>query len=267
MTASPPDASPGEDLPRLGAAGALAGAVLAVLAVPGPGPLLAGVLVAQLLLVAAVLERLGAPGRRGALLLAVVAAVTGDAVVLATGDAGGLAGVVALALVAGLLHQLLRRGGRPAVTVSLAATLLAVVTVAATACLLALREEPGSGRVTAAAVLAGAAALLAGRLTDRFASRRPGLAGGRRGLPGLLAALAAGALAGAAVGGSARAAVLGLAAGLAAAVGDLVVVAGEPAPEPTLRARDRVALLHAGALLPYALLAPVALVAGRWVLG
>ncbi len=254
-----------------GLTSACVGALLALLALPGPGALLVGVVAVQVLLGLAVLELLEAPGRRGAVLLTAAAVAAGGAVaVLGHGAVDGLGAVVALALVAALLHQLLRRP-RTHVTASLTDTMLAVVLVTGAGCLVALRAETGGRPIVTAALLGAAAGLLAGRVADHVG---PGvrLLAGSRGLTGLVAALVAGAVFGAAEGAAAHApvlgcALLGLTAAGTAAAADLAAeqVLRGVAPRPgTLR---QTATRHAATLLPYAVLGPVALVAGRLVLG
>lgn len=268
-----------------GVAAALVGACLALLALPGSGPLLVAVVALQTLLVPGLLELLGAPSRAGTLVLAAVAAAGADVLAVRDGRVGALAGVVGLSVVAALLHQLVRRDGRSRVTESLAADLLAVVLVVAAACLVALRgEDHGRALVVMAAAAAGAG-LLVGRLVDRAApgpslvgpagpAGPAGPDGSARGLPGLLLTLlvAAGAAVwlGRAVADIAapRAAAFGLAVAGAVAVGDLLVARAvtEAGSRSTSHARLHPRVLqHVGALLPYAVLAPVALVGGRLV--
>ena len=243
---------------RLGVAAAVVGVLLAVLSVPGPGLLTVGVGALQLLLVLTVVVVVDAPARGGVVLLALVAAAAADTVVLRdNGHVDDLAGVVALALVAALLHQLTRRG-RTEVTRSLADTLLAVVLSAAAACLLALRDGTG-GRAGAFTALAAAAAFL---LLHRVF----------RGLPALLLGLVAGAAVGALVGVAsddlpvAGGALLGLAAAAAVAVADRLVTSARVRAGRGER-RRRAALRPVSVLLPYAVLGPVALVAGRLAVG
>jgi len=77
-----------------GLTSACVGALLALLALPGPGVLLVGVVVVQVLLGLAVLELLEAPGRRGAVLLTGAAiAAGGVVVVLGDGAVDGLGGL------------------------------------------------------------------------------------------------------------------------------------------------------------------------------
>ncbi len=255
-----------------GLAGVLVGLVLALLALPGPGVLLPGVLALQVLVALALLVSLALPGRLGGLAVAGAAAVAaGTAAVLGDGGVAGLAGVAALGLVVALLHQLARRSRRTAVTSSLSGTVTAVVLVVAAACLLALAADPGTGdpgdpggsRVASAALAAAAGALLAARLLD---PRAP-VSG--RGPARLVLGLAAGALGAALAGAGAVPFVpgllLGLVSGAAALLGErAAAVADEapPLPRVVFPARGLLA-----ALLPYAVLGPVALLAGRLVLG
>jgi hypothetical protein len=239
----------------------------------GHVPLLAGVVVLQLLLILAFLALVDAPASGGAFLVAVGATVAADVVVLVSdGRISGLAGVVGLAFVAALFHQLVRRG-RSRVTESLADTLVAVILSVAVVPLVALRMVSGGEDAVRVCLAAGAAALLLGRLGDRVLPR-PALAlGATRGWPGLLLGLGAGAAAAVAVAGDTgpvagtRGALLGLAVSASVAAADLAVDLG--AAELTAGRRDarRVSALRpVGLLLPVAALAPVAFVAGRLVL-
>ncbi len=262
-----------------GGLSAAAALVLALFALAGPGLLLAGVLVMELVLVLGVLAVLDAPASLGIFALAAAgAAVAGVVVLTGRGGVDGLAGVVALALVASLLQQLARRGGRERVTESLGEALLAVVLVVAASCLVALRADPrpGARAVTVAAVAAAGVCLLVGRLGDRLGPAPLLFARSRRGLPGLLLGLVAGAgagaLAGAGAGGSTGGcALLGLAAAAVAAAADLAVdVAAADVAAAELRGgwagRRRAGLRPVAALLPFALLGPIALLGGRLIL-
>ncbi|MCW2726527.1 MAG: hypothetical protein JWN35_3448 [Frankiales bacterium] len=253
------------------ASAAVCGA-LAGLAAIGQLPLLAGVLLVQLILVLGFLALVDAPGSGGAFVIAVLATVVADGTVWALdGRVSGLAGVVALALVAALLHQLGRRA-RVRVTESLAYTLTAVVLSVGVASLVALRMS-GGGRATVLVCLsAAAAALLAGRLGDLLGRRPPLATGSTRGWSGLVLCLAAGTATAYVVAGidgeilGIRGALLGLAVAAAAAAADLAVDLGAAALSDASRdARRAAALLPVGLLLPLAALAPVGYVAGRLV--
>lgn len=246
---------------------------LGLAALGGAVPLALAVLALQLLLVLGALALVDAPAAGGIFLLAGGAAVAADVVaVTQDGRVGGLAGVVALALVAALLHQLSRRD-RDRVTEALADTLLVVVLVACAACLPALRLLDG-GRAVVLAALAGAgAALLAGRLGDLVVPRPALAVGALRGWPGLLLGLGAGVAAAVLVEGGegplvgARAALVGLAAAATVAAADLAVDLTAAELRAGWRDGRRVAALRpVGLLLPFAVLGPVALVAGRLVL-
>lgn len=258
---------PRDSLVLQGAAAAVVGGVLALLALPGPGLLLAGVVVLQVLLGLALLEVLAAPGRGGAAIIgAGVVVAAGVVVMLGDGRVDGLAGVVALSLLAALLHQLLRRG-RSSVTASLTDTMLVVVLVAGAGCLVALRADEGTRAVTVLALVSAAACLLAGRVVDSVVRQLRLVPG--RGLPGLLLGLAAGAAVGVLAAGHlpvGRCALLGLAAAATAVVADLAAHVGTTSL-PAARRYRVMALRHVYALLPYAVLGPVALVGGRLVLG
>ena len=250
-------------------AAALAGATAA-----GTSVLLVAVVVLQVALVLAVLAVLGAPAAPGAAVVAVGAALAADVlVVLDDGRVDRVAGVVGLSLVAALLHQLVRRR-RSRVTESLADTMLAVVVVASASCILALAAD-GAGRdVLLLALAAAAAGLLVGRLGDRALPRPVLAAGATRGWPGLLLGVCAGVGAALAAGDAtaaevtpAAAALLGLVAGVTVATADLAVDLGAAELRPGRRdARRLSALRPAAALLPYAVLGPMVLLAGRLVL-
>ena len=252
-----------------GLIGAAVGAALAVLALLGTGPLLAGVAVLQLLLVLGFLALVDAPAAVGVFGLACLAAVASDVVVAVDhGRVAGLGAVVALALVAALLQQLVRRG-RTRVTEVLADSLVAVVLVACAACLTAALElAHATDRPVVAGLVAAAAALLAGRATDGVLSRHPVTVGATRGWPGTVAGLLLGTTGGIAVAPAgttpARIALLGLAASAVVVAVDLAVdlAAADLRPGPA-DVRRVAALRPVLALLPYALLGPVLLLGTR----
>jgi len=252
-----------------GLVGAAVGAALAVLALLGTGPLLAGVAVLQLLLVLGFLALVDAPAAVGVFGLACLAAVASDVVVAVDhGRVAGLGAVVALALVAALLQQLVRRG-RTRVTEVLADSLVAVVLVACAACLTAALElAHATDRPVVAGLVAAAAALLAGRATDGVLSRHPVTVGATRGWPGTVAGLLLGTTGGIAVAPAgttpARIALLGLAASAVVVAVDLAVdlAAADLRPGPA-DVRRVAALRPVLALLPYALLGPVLLLGTR----
>ena len=251
----------------------LTAGLLAAAASGGQVPLVAAVVALQGVLVLAVLALLDAPAAGGAAVVACGAGLAADAlVVLDEGQVDRLAGVVGLAFVVSLLSQLVR-ARRSRVTESLADTLLAVVLAVSAACLAALLHADGGEQVLLGALGAAAAAQLVGRLGDRVLPR-PALApGATRGWAGLLLGLACGA--GATVGvvevvtgelSPAAAALLGLAVAATVATADLAVDLGAAELRPGRRDARRVAALSpAAALLPYAVLGPVALLAGRLV--
>jgi hypothetical protein len=206
--------------------------------------------------------------------VAAVALVAADVAVLADdGDVRGFAGVVALALIASLLHQLLRRN-RSRVTESMADTLVAVTLAVSVACLLALRALDGGDDTVRIALVAAAASLLAGRIGDRIAPRPMLAVGSTRGWPGLLLGLGAGVAAAVVVAGRShvlvgdQAALLGLVCAATVAAADLAVDLGAAELRAGEQdARRTAALLPSNAVLPIALLGPIALVAGHLVLG
>ena len=269
-------------LRRVGWVGASLGvvALLAAAALGGPVPVAVVVAGLQVVLVRAVLTLAQAPGRDGALVVALGAALASDVLAVADGGRlGGLAGIAGLALVAALLHQLIRRD-RTQVTASLADTLLAVILVQALACVPALRAMDGGRELTLLVLTGGAAAVLTSRLADLVAPRLAVVVGSRRTWLGLLlpfatAPGAATALA-ASHAGSVSAlggALVGLAVAAALGTGDLAVLlggveirTGAAVPEEPAGPARAAALQQVAVVLPYALLAPVALVVGRLVL-
>lgn len=239
-------------------------------------PLTVAVVGVQVFLVLGALALLDAPAAGGAFLVAIGTTLVADAVVLDDdGRVTGLAGVVALGLVASLLHQLVRRG-RTRVTESLADTLLVLVVSVAAACLLALRQVDGGEEVLLVSLTAAGAVLLAGRVGDRFAPRPVLAVGATRGWPGLLLGLGVGVGASVLVASAdlgegelalRSAALLGLVVASTVATADLAVDLGAAELRSGWRDARRVAALRPTALLlPYAVLGPVALLAGRLVL-
>jgi hypothetical protein len=261
-----------------GLGSALVGGVLAGLAAWGAVPLAVAVLLLQVVLVLALLALLAAPAAGGALLVGLSAAVAADALVLADdGRIDRLAGVVGLSLVAALLHQLLRRG-RNRVTESLADTLVGVVVAVSAACLVALADGDGDRgeHVLLVGLAAAAVALLVGRVVDRLLPRPALATGATRGWPGLLLGLACGTVAALLVAPLddadvltlPSAALLGLLVAATVATADLAVDLGAAELRAGWRDARRVSALRPAALLlPYAVLGPVALLAGRLVLG
>ncbi|MCW2543167.1 MAG: conserved rane protein of unknown function [Frankiales bacterium] len=249
------------------AGAALAGALLGLEAL-GQWPLLAGVVVAQVLLAMGVLALLEAPAARGVLLLSAAAAVSADVVIAVDdGSIEALSGVLGLTLVAGLLHQLVRRD-RQRVVESLAATLVIAGLVCMMATLTATPEQAEGPWPLRIALAAAGLTLLAGRLGDRFLPR-PGIATtATRSWPGLGLGLVAGVLTAVLVNSghlaATRAALIGLVAvsvvaGIDLAL-DLAATELSPSTEP---ARRIAALRPVSVLLPFAALAPVVLLVMR----
>jgi hypothetical protein len=257
-----------------GAAPAAVAVVLALASAVGTSAFVVGLLAVQVVLVLGVLALVDAPASGGAFVVATVAIVAADAVVLLDdGAIGGLAGVVGLAVVGSLLHQLTRRG-RSRVTESLADTFVVVTLAVAVACLLALRSLDGGERTARVALVAAAACLLAGRVGDLVAARPMLAVGSTRGWPGLLLGLGAGVAGAVLVAGDGppitgtQAALLGLVSAATVAAADLAVDLGAAELRPGWRdARRIAALTPSGLLMPFALLGPIALVAGHLVLG
>lgn len=250
----------------------LAGA-LAAATTFGLLPLAVAVLAVQVFLILGALALLDAPASGGAFLVATGTTLAADALVLTDdGRVTGLAGAAGLGLVASLVHQLARKG-RSRVTESLADTLVVIVVSVAAACLLALQQTDGGEQVLLVSLAATGAVLLAGRIGDRLAPRPMLAIGSTRGWPGLLLGLGAGvscALLVADAGGELplrSAALLGLVVASTVATADLAVDLGAAELRSGWRDARRVAALRPTALLlPYAVLGPVALLAGRLVL-
>lgn len=254
--------------PALLAGGLIGAASLGVL------PLAVAVLGVQVFLVLGALALLDAPASGGAFLVATGTVLAADAVVLLDdGSVDRLAGVVGVGLVASLLHQLLRKA-RSRVTESLADTFVVVVFAVGAACLVALEQVDGGDEVLRVSLAATAAVLLAGRIGDRLAPRPMLAVGSTRGWPGLLLGLGAGVSAALLVADRTAgdlplqsAALLGLVVASTVATADLAVDLGAAELRAGWRDARRVAALRPTALLlPYAVLGPVALLAGRLVL-
>jgi hypothetical protein len=123
------------------------------------------------------------------------------------------------------------------------------------------------------ALVATGASLLAARVGDRIASRPMLAVGSTRGWPGLLLGLGSGVAAAVFVAGDGppvtgtQAALLGLVCAATVAAGDLAVDLGAAELRAGRRDARRVAALKpSGLLLPFAVLGPIALVAGELVL-
>lgn len=254
---------------------ALAGGLVAA-TVFGLLPLAVAVLGIQVFLVLGALALLDAPAAGGAFLVATGTVLAADVVVLADdGRITGLAGVAGLGLVASLLHQLIRKG-RSRVTESLADTLVVIVVAVAAACLLALRQVDGGEQVLLVSIGAAGAVLLLGRVGDRLAPRPMLAVGSTRGWPGLLLGLGGGVAVAVLIADLGygdgnlplrSAALLGLVVASTVATADLAVDLGAAELRAGWRDARRVAALRPTALLlPYAVLGPVALLAGRLVL-
>ena len=186
-------------------------------------------------------------------------------------DLGRAAPVLGLAVVASLAHQLTRRP-RPAVTMSIAATLSAATFALCAASYVAIRVESGGDDATAAALIGIGVALALGRIVDLVLRRPAAAPGSRRGIVGCVLGLAAAAVVGRIYGGSADA--LGSDHGLRIAiVAALIAVLTDLAVDSVLSAappeddRSLSALAPLGMLLPVVLAGPAVYVAGRILLG
>ena len=236
--------------PAVGAA--VLGALLVVAAAAGTEPLVGALLLVQAAVVADWHHALGAPGRRGGVVVGAATALAADLAVTAASDERPLRAVpavVAGALVASVVHQILRRDGRTALTTSLTATGSLGVLVALAAMHLATAAGPdGTVLVATAAV---PAAVVAAAEALRPVTGAPGWSG----LP--VAAVAAAGTAVAAADRMAWSVALGCAAAgaLAGWVGTVVVA----------RSVWRGPALLAG--LPQLLAAPAVYVASRLLVG
>jgi hypothetical protein len=251
------------------AGGALVvGAGLTTTALASGAALLCAVAVVQALFALAWVTGTGMPGGKGALVLAVMAGSAADVTVSVwpDGKLGALLAVLGLAVPVMFVHQLARGAARVEVVRSVAATAVLVLVVVAPAALIQLRHEFGSGdlagKVTAMAVAAMAGALIVGCLVDlvaplpRFDHDVP------RGLLGVVAASAVGALVGYLMlreqtdflGG--RSAFVGAA--LGALTGLLAIAAAFAGHSAPGSGRGFVVRAGLSAVLPLALLSPVA---------
>ena len=236
-------------------------------------PLAVAVLAVQVFLVLGALALLDAPAAGGASIVAIATAVVADVLVLTDdGRVTGLAGAAALGLVGSLVHQLSRKG-RNRVTESLADTLVVIVVAVAAACLIALQQVEGGEHVLLISLAAAGAVLLAARIGDWLAPRPRLAVGSTRGWPGLVLGLGAGVACALLVADAGNelpltsAALLGLVVASTVATADLAVDLGAAELRSGWRDARRVAALRPTALLlPFAVLGPVALLAGRLVL-
>jgi hypothetical protein len=234
---------------------AVAAALAAAVALAAPAPaavLLVAVALAQGLLVSRWCTALGVPGHVGAAVLAGVAALSADVLVVARDETRPLApaaAVLGVALPAALLHQLVRRDGRPRVVGSLVATTsLAAVAVLGTGHLGAQLSRGGAALVVVAVVAAGAVTVLHAVALPMPAAARlavgPAVAVALGVVVGLLTDL-----------GAATAALVAVGCAVTAMVG--VTLAGRvPHPEPFV-----------SAALPLVLVGPVGFVLGRLLVG
>jgi hypothetical protein len=187
------------------------------------------------------------------------AVIAADVVVLRTrtATAGSIAGVIGLSVIAVLFHQIARRDSRGE-TAAVAITLSAIVVGVAIALLLPLRELGAGRSVVFAAVVSAAAALIVTHLLGGPDTPRR-LAGL---VVGAVVALCCGLPSGGLAVGDAMGA--GLAAVVAALLVDRVLARARISggSDRTTRAYAR-ALALVSALLPLALVCPIAYLAGR----
>lgn len=249
--------------PRAALATAATGAVISAgvaaaigaLALPGRWPLVAGLFVAQLLLVAGWLRFLDAPAKPFGFALGGGCALAADLLLARheTDVLGGLAGVVAIGLVVAIVFQLGWRH-RVRVTEVVSAQTSAVLLVSSAACFVAVRGGHRGRDATMAVLLALAAGALGGRLAG-FALPRPALVPGR----GLL-----GPIVWAGIGAAVGVAVLGAD---GAALGAATALAGGLAEVGVAELGSTRRGLVVGALLPIAAGGPVAYLLSRVLLG
>jgi hypothetical protein len=187
-------ATRGAHLAAAVAGGVAAAAVVLAPGVAGDAGRAVAVLLLQVALVAGWVLALAPAGAAGAAALAVAAAVAADLLVGLAGEPGpGLLLVVAgPALLAAVVHQMLRRPPRADVVGSLGS----VATLVGSACALSLLLLPGvtgdPDSPAASPLVVVAAALVAGHLVDAVLPRPAVAEGLARGVPGVLAAVAAG---------------------------------------------------------------------------
>jgi len=229
--------------------------LLALASYAGPPVLLLALLLVQAVLVGGWYGFADVPGERGGVVVALGAAAGADAVLLLQDTdpptLAPLAGVVGLVLVAALLHQLLRRDGRPELTASLSATVALGGVVAL-----------GGGYLVAREARAGVgvlAAVLAGVAVGTVLAALPG----PRWLSGALSA-AGGAAVGGAVGSAADLVGAAAGAGLGLTGGAL---AGVAATMTSYAAGEPPARLAVAGTLPLVLGGSAAYVAGRLLVG
>lgn len=248
----------------------LVGAGLAFAARASAVALLTAVAVVQALFALGWVFGTRMPGRRGALVIAALAAGGADAAVSAWPHSrlSPLLAVFGLALPVLFVHQLMRGAARVRIVASLGGAALLVVGIAALPALVQLRHEfiptATGGRVAGGVVAIAAGALVVGYLVDlvmpapRFDAAVP------RGLLALLASAGLGGSIGHLLLASNAGFLGGRGAFAGAALGALVgffaiaaafIEADTPSPQSALARRLRPLL---GALLPLALLAPVA---------
>jgi hypothetical protein len=241
-----------------GAAGAGAVALLAVIAL------------AQAVLAFAWVLGLRRPGRIGALIIAALASGAADTVVSVWPHSrlGTLVAVLALAVPVLFVHQLSRGVVRVRVVESLGSTALLVVAEVSLAALMQLRHEfdgaDAGADVVVGVVIAAAGALVVGCCTDLIAPVPRFDAAVPRGLPAVVVSTGVGAIAGyvvlhdAAEFAGGRSVFVGAAVGVVAALLAIATAFSEhdsQVPEHGFARRVRPVL---GAMVPLAVLAPVA---------
>ncbi|SDC14524.1 hypothetical protein SAMN05660690_0692 [Geodermatophilus telluris] len=181
---------------QLAAAVAVAGATALLVGAPAalgePGRLAAVVLL-QAALAAGWVAATAPAGARGVAVLALVAGVVADLLVGAAErpGPGAVLAVAGPALLASVLHQMLRRPPRRDVVGSLGATALLVTAVCALALLLLPDLAGDDGDPAGSPLLVVGAALVTGHLVDAVLPRPAVAEGVRRGVPGVLLAVAA----------------------------------------------------------------------------
>jgi hypothetical protein len=158
----------------------------------GDGGRFVAVVVLQMALVVAWVTATARREFTGTFVLGAVAAVAADLVFVVPDrpTVGGLVAVLGLSLPAAVLRQMVRRP-RTALVAALAVSILLLCAVCALAVLLREVDDPDAARLTASALLAVGAALVAAHLVDLVLPRPQVAFGVPRGLLGMFLAVAA----------------------------------------------------------------------------
>jgi 2C-methyl-D-erythritol 2,4-cyclodiphosphate synthase len=146
----------------------IAGVLLVAGAESGPHLFIAAIAVVQAVLIWSWIAATRIPGWIGTVVLAVAAAAGSDAAVLAWphSQLDALIGVVAFIQIGAFVHQLARGVARKDIVTSLGLTEVLLIAVVGIAALMQLRQESDGRDLTVAVVAAIAAALVEGHLVD-----------------------------------------------------------------------------------------------------